>query len=123
MPQRFLAPVLLVITALLWSLGGALIKSIDWPPMAISAGRSSAGWNRPLLSGSANDVRILGKHCRAWECSCLRVVGHLFTKRENRFADQQCHSGEHHRWDCRCAVSVARAVTSGTRFVACAGAG
>ena len=32
----------LVITALLWSLGGVLIKSIDWPPMAIAAGRSIA---------------------------------------------------------------------------------
>jgi drug/metabolite transporter (DMT)-like permease len=42
MQQRFLAPVLLVITALLWSLGGVLIKSIDWPPMAIAAGRSIA---------------------------------------------------------------------------------
>src|SRR2546430_11915366 len=42
MQQRFLAPVHLVITALLWSLGGVLIKSIDWPPMAIAAGRSIA---------------------------------------------------------------------------------
>src|SRR5437763_5249180 len=42
MQQRFLAPVLLVITALLWSLGGVLIKSIDWTPMAIAAGRSIA---------------------------------------------------------------------------------
>src|SRR5690349_22533762 len=42
MQQRFIAPVLLVITALLWSLGGVLIKSIDWPPMAIAAGRSIA---------------------------------------------------------------------------------
>lgn len=42
MQQRFLAPVLLVITALLWSLGGVLIKAIDWPPMAIAAGRSIA---------------------------------------------------------------------------------
>src|SRR5213075_289241 len=42
MQQRFLAPVLLVTTALLWSLGGVLIKSIDWPPMAIAAGRSIA---------------------------------------------------------------------------------
>ena len=40
MQQRFLAPVLLLITALLWSLGGVLIKSIDLPPIAIAAGRS-----------------------------------------------------------------------------------
>jgi drug/metabolite transporter (DMT)-like permease len=40
MQQRTIAPVLLLITALLWSLGGVLIKSIDWEPMAIAAGRS-----------------------------------------------------------------------------------
>src|SRR5256885_15318275 len=51
MQQRFLAPVLLVITALLWSLGGVLIKSIDWPPMAIAAGRSIAAI--PVLLASA----------------------------------------------------------------------
>jgi len=41
MPRRFLPPLLLLITALCWSLGGALIKSIDWPPMAIAGGRSA----------------------------------------------------------------------------------
>lgn len=30
---------LLVLTALIWSLGGLLIKSIAWPPLAIAAGR------------------------------------------------------------------------------------
>jgi drug/metabolite transporter (DMT)-like permease len=40
MPQRFLPPVLLLLAALCWSLGGVLIKSIDWPPMAIAGGRS-----------------------------------------------------------------------------------
>src|SRR5881275_2460464 len=66
MQQRFLAPVLLLITALLWSLGGVLIKSIDWEPMAIAAGRSiiaipvllaCARWQRfrfsPALVGGA----------------------------------------------------------------------
>src|ERR1044071_6054928 len=42
MPHRFLPPLLLLLTALCWSLGGVLIKSIDWPPMAIAAGRSIA---------------------------------------------------------------------------------
>src|SRR5207237_10707842 len=42
MQQRFLAPVLLVMTALLWRFGGVLITSSDWPPMAIAAGRSIA---------------------------------------------------------------------------------
>lgn len=41
MPRRFVAPLLLLIAALCWSLGGVLIKSIDGPPMAIAAGRSA----------------------------------------------------------------------------------
>jgi drug/metabolite transporter (DMT)-like permease len=41
MQRRFLPPVLLLFTALLWSLGGVLIKSIDWPAMAIAGGRSA----------------------------------------------------------------------------------
>jgi drug/metabolite transporter (DMT)-like permease len=41
MPRRFLPPLLLLSAALCWSLGGLLIKSIDWPPMAIAGGRSA----------------------------------------------------------------------------------
>jgi len=41
MPRRFLSPILLLLAALCWSLGGVLIKSIDWPPMAIAGGRSA----------------------------------------------------------------------------------
>ena len=41
MPSRFLSPILLLLAALCWSLGGVLIKSIDWPPMAIAGGRSA----------------------------------------------------------------------------------
>jgi drug/metabolite transporter (DMT)-like permease len=41
MQRRFLPPVLLLFTALLWSLGGVLIKSIDWPAMSIAGGRSA----------------------------------------------------------------------------------
>jgi len=41
-PRRILPPpILLLLTALCWSLGGVLIKSIDWPPMAIAGGRSA----------------------------------------------------------------------------------
>ncbi len=41
MPRRFFAPILLLLAALCWSLGGLLIKTIDWPPMAIAGGRSA----------------------------------------------------------------------------------
>ena len=40
-PHRFFAPALLLLAALFWSLGGVLIKSIEWPPMAIAAARSA----------------------------------------------------------------------------------
>ncbi len=55
MQRRFVPPLLLLLAAVLWSLGGVLIKSIDWPPMAIAGGRSaiaipvmlaSIGWPR-----------------------------------------------------------------------------
>jgi drug/metabolite transporter (DMT)-like permease len=32
---------LLILTAIFWSLGGVLIKSIDWNPLAVSGGRSA----------------------------------------------------------------------------------
>jgi drug/metabolite transporter (DMT)-like permease len=32
---------LLIVTAILWSLGGVLIKSVEWNPLAISGGRSA----------------------------------------------------------------------------------
>lgn len=41
MPHRFLPPIFLLLAAILWSLGGVLIKSIDWHPMAIAGGRSA----------------------------------------------------------------------------------
>lgn len=41
MRHRLLPPLLLLVAALLWSLGGVLIKSIDWHPMAIAGGRSA----------------------------------------------------------------------------------
>ena len=30
---------MLVATALCWSLGGLLIKSVDWPPLAVAGAR------------------------------------------------------------------------------------
>src|ERR1043165_9131456 len=35
------AVLLLLVSAVLWSLGGVLIKSIDWPSMAKAGGRSA----------------------------------------------------------------------------------
>lgn len=40
-PSHRSAVILLLITAVLWSLGGVLIKSIDWPSMAKAGGRSA----------------------------------------------------------------------------------
>lgn len=40
MPRRFLPPLALLLAALLWSLGGVLIKSIALPPMALACARS-----------------------------------------------------------------------------------
>jgi drug/metabolite transporter (DMT)-like permease len=39
-PHRFLPPLVLLLAAVLWSLGGVLIKSIELHPMAIAGGRS-----------------------------------------------------------------------------------
>ncbi|MGI9113847.1 MAG: DMT family transporter [Chthoniobacterales bacterium] len=39
--HRYYAPALLLLAALLWSLGGVLIKSINWTPMAIAGARSA----------------------------------------------------------------------------------
>ena len=41
MSHRFMPPLLLLSAAVLWSLGGVLVKSIDWHPMAIAGGRSA----------------------------------------------------------------------------------
>ena len=56
-------PLLLLLAALCWSLGGVLIKSIDWPPMAIAGGRSAIAIpvmllciGRPRLTFSAAQI-------------------------------------------------------------------
>lgn len=63
MPVRLISPLLLLIAALGWSLGGVLIKSIDWPPMAIAGGRSAIAIpmillciGRPRFSFSAAQI-------------------------------------------------------------------
>ena len=59
MPSRLPAPLLLIAASVLWSLGGVLIKSIDWNPLAIAGMRSAiaalvvacfAGWPRRPFS-------------------------------------------------------------------------
>ena len=57
------AVLLLVITSLLWSLGGVLLKSVDWHPMAKAGMRSAIaalviyGWmRRPKFSWSPNQI-------------------------------------------------------------------
>lgn len=63
---HFRGIVLLVMTAVLWSTGGVLIKSIDWHPLAIAGARSGIAalviraafhnsrlsWSRPQLTGA-----------------------------------------------------------------------
>ncbi|MDQ6656538.1 MAG: DMT family transporter [Verrucomicrobiota bacterium] len=63
MRHRFLPPALLLVAAVLWSLGGVLIKSIDWPPMAVAGGRSAiaiplmlACMGRPRFTFSAAQI-------------------------------------------------------------------
>ena len=73
--------------------------------------RGGAGWNRSLLCGSANNGRILGKHCRACECSCLRVVGHPFTLERTGSPINSVILGNIIVGIYECAVSVEGAVT------------
>ena len=58
-PNR--AVLLLILSALLWSLGGVLIKSIEWNPLAIAGSRSLiavlAGW---LFIGLASALSFKG---------------------------------------------------------------
>jgi drug/metabolite transporter (DMT)-like permease len=61
--SRRSAVLLLVITSLLWSLGGVLIKAVDWHPMAKAGARSAIAvcvifWTvrRPLFSWSMNQI-------------------------------------------------------------------
>ncbi len=63
MQPRFVPPLLLLCAALCWSLGGVLVKSIDWPPMAIAGGRSAIAIplillcvGRPRFSFSAAQI-------------------------------------------------------------------
>lgn len=63
MERRYLPPLLLLLAALCWSLGGVLIKSIDWPPIAIAGARSAiaipvmlAFVGRPKITWSRSQI-------------------------------------------------------------------
>ncbi len=68
--MRTVSIYLLIATAILWSLGGVLIKSVDWNPMAISGARSGIAavllltvvrhprftWSFPQIGGAVSYV-------------------------------------------------------------------
>ena len=54
--SRFFAPALLMLVAVLWSLGGVLIKSVEWHPMAIAGMRSAIAV--PVILACAGRPRI-----------------------------------------------------------------
>lgn len=65
--EHFRAIILLVITAVLWSSGGLLIKSVDWHPLAISGLRS-------LISAAV--IRLAFRH-EPLNISKIQVAGAL----------------------------------------------
>ena len=84
MPPRLRAPLLLLFASVLWSLGGVLIKSIDWHPMAIAGGRSAfaaliiaayAGLPRPPFSR----LQILGALAYATTVVAFVIAARLTT--------------------------------------------
>ena len=67
MRPRFLPPLLLLSAALCWSLGGALVKAIDWPPLVIAGGRSAIAiplmllcTGRPRFTFSSAQIGAIG---------------------------------------------------------------
>src|SRR4051812_12201261 len=59
------AVALLVLTSILWSLGGVLLKSVQWHPLAVSGARSAVAsivfliWlRRPRFTWSATQIGI-----------------------------------------------------------------
>ncbi len=81
------AVLLLFVCALLWSLGGLLIKSIDWHPLAVAGGRGLiAGgvllaWVRkPKFTWSATQI---GAAVAYAACTVLFVVANKFTTAAN----------------------------------------
>lgn len=77
----------LLLAALCWSLGGLLIKSIDWPPLAVSGGRGllAAGFlmltNRPLRF-TFSRVQIIAALAYAG-CTVLFVAATKYTTAAN----------------------------------------
>ncbi|MGB9681766.1 MAG: DMT family transporter [bacterium] len=63
MSKRSRAVLFLILTAILWSLGGMLIKLVDWNPIAIAGGRSAIASllifmyiRHPKISWSSNQI-------------------------------------------------------------------
>jgi drug/metabolite transporter (DMT)-like permease len=63
--HRFFAPLLLLISALLWSLGGILIKSVQWNSLAVAGARSGIAF------------LVILAFCRKvpWRFSKLEIAG------------------------------------------------
>ena len=71
-PSHRTAVVLLIVTALLWSLGGVLIKSVPWHPLAIAGGRAACAAVVMLLS-----IIFLEKRRPHFHLSSAQVGGAL----------------------------------------------
>ena len=65
MSPRYYAPALLLLCSVLWSLGGVLIKSVDWHPMAIAGMRSAIAI--PVIAACVGWPR--------WPFSRLEIAG------------------------------------------------
>jgi drug/metabolite transporter (DMT)-like permease len=77
----------LLLAALLWSLGGLLIKAVDWPPLAVAGGRGVLAavflmaTNRPLRF-TFSRVQIIAAFAYAG-CTVLFVVATKYTTAAN----------------------------------------
>ncbi len=70
--EHFRALILLVITAVLWSSGGLLIKSIDWHPLAISGARS-------LIAAIVIRLAFRGQPLNISKVQVLGALGYVAT--------------------------------------------
>lgn len=71
-PSHSTAVVLLIVTALLWSIGGVLIKSVQWHPLAIAGGRAACAALVMLFS-----IVVLEKRRPHFHFSSAQVGGAL----------------------------------------------
>ncbi|MDR7868581.1 MAG: EamA family transporter [Sporomusaceae bacterium] len=70
--EHFRALILLVITAVLWSSGGLLIKSVDWHPLAISGARS-------LIAAIVIRLAFRGQPLNISKVQVLGALGYVAT--------------------------------------------